>query len=203
MQGVGRFALLALLLAVPVAAHADDEPAGSGDWSRDGFLVAAGGYYQHEHYEGTCQNGVDATGSCIAGFRPDSSGGVAGHLGYRFHRWFAADLMIEWVKDFLEDDFQDSAYVVTTNLRIIWPLSRFQPYALLGGGFMRAPVPRPRERAVRIENGFAGRLGGGFDLWATEHWALYGEASYVLPAAINGLQNVPFLSVGGGFEFRY
>jgi opacity protein-like surface antigen len=203
MKRAAQLALTAaVLLGAAAAAHADPDESGH-DWSRNGLIVAAGGYYQMENYDDTCENGVDGDGKCIDGFRPDSSGGVAGHLGYRFHPWFAADLMVEWVKDALEDDFEESGYVVTANLRAIWPLGRWQPYALLGTGYMRAPVPRHGQRAVQTENGMAFRFGGGFDLWATEHWALYGEVSYVQPAPINDLDEVPYLSVGGGFQFRY
>lgn len=203
MKAAASLALAAAALLGTAAAARAGSDASARDWSRDGLIVAVGGYYQGENYDDTCQNGVDANGQCIDGFRPDSSGGVAGHLGYRFHPWFAADLMVEWVKDFLEDDFGESAYVVTANLRAIWPVSRWQPYALLGAGYMRAPVSRQGRRAVRTENGMAFRFGGGFDLWATEHWALYGEVSYVQPAPINDLDQVPYLSIGGGFEFRY
>lgn len=203
MRRAGRFALAVTVLGSLTAASRAEGAGPDEDWSRNGIYASLGGYYQKEFYGDTCLNGVDEQGSCIDGFRPDSSGGVAGHLGYRFHPYVAAEVMVEWVKDALEDQFDESAWLITANLKAYWPRWRIQPFALVGTGYMRAPVPTRGERDHSRENGMAFRFGGGFDLWASENWALMGEVSWVQPTPINDLDEVPFLSVGGGLQFRY
>lgn len=206
MRRAGRFALAVVAWVSLSAAASRAEAVGpkeGADWSRNGIYASLGGYYQKEFSEDTCTNGVAAGEGCIDGFRPDSSGGVAGHLGYRLHPYLAAEVQVEWVKDALEDQFDISAWMFTANLKAYWPRWRIQPFALLGTGYMRAPVPTPGERNYSIENGMAFRFGAGFDLWATERWALMGEVSWVQPTPINDLDKVPFLSVGGGVQFRY
>lgn len=195
---------LALLLLASGATPASSEPPpGEDPYSRNGWYLGLGGYYQREYSRDTCENGSIPGEGCIDGFRPDSSGGVAGHAGYRFHRYAAADLQFEWVKDALEDDFDESAYVATINLKAYLPWRRLQTFALLGGGYMRAPVPDRFERDIRVENGIAFRFGGGFELYASEHWALLAEASWVQPLPLNDLDKVPYLSAGGGFQYRF
>lgn len=200
MIGAGRLALAAALVA-SIAAPAAAEPGEQDPYSRDGFYVSLGGYYQKENYADTCDEIVDDV--CVAGFRPDSSGGAGTHAGYRFHRYAAAEIQFEWVKDALEDQFNESAYVVTANIKPFLPFGRFQPFALVGFGYMRAPVPVGDERDFSIENGITFRFGGGIDLYATEHWALVAETSYVQPLPVNQLDKVPFLSVGGAFQYRF
>lgn len=195
---------LALLLLLGVPLHAHAEPAPDADpYSRDGWYLAVGGYYQKEYSRDTCENGSLPGQGCVDGFRPDSSGGIASHAGYRFHRHAAADLQLEWVKDALEDDFEESAYVATLNLKAYLPWRRLQAFGLLGGGYIRAPVPDRFERQINLENGIAFRFGGGFELYATEHWALLAETSWVQPIPLNDLDKVPYLSVGGGLQYRF
>jgi len=204
MQTVRTLALALLLAVLPLVAAAEPPPEPDSDpYSREGWYVSIGAYYQKEYAQNTCEGGLTPELTCANGFQPDSAAGVASHGGYRFHRYAAAEVQFEWVKDALEDDFNEHAFVTTVNLKGYLPLRRLQPFALVGFGWMRAPVPLQMQRAVRVENGIAFRFGGGFELYATKHWALLGEVSWVQPLPINHLERVPYLSLGGGVQYRF
>ena len=98
---------------------------------------------------------------------------------------------------------------VTVGPKLILPLGRFQPYLDGGVGFVEASGNvRVTDRITGETRtggangaGFAGRFGGGIDLFLTENWSLYGDNAYTITAT--GPSNVYYYSFGVGGRYSF
>jgi outer membrane protein OmpA-like peptidoglycan-associated protein len=135
--------------------------------------------------------------------------------GYRFNDFFAAEALYEYMDDFgatlkfrnrpaADVDIQTNNFSLLG--KVILPTGTlFEPYVSGGVGFLNANGSS-KLRGLGLQGGgsdteFAGRVGGGFDAWITEHIAAYVEAAYVMP--ISDLSDVRYVSLGGGIKYSF
>ncbi len=88
----------------------------------------------------------------------------------------------------------------TINGKFFALTDRFQPYGLLGAGFMRAKAEILGFEIAK-DTDFAMRFGGGLDTYVTENWLINLEVSYVRPTG--DVKDINYFSLGGGFQFRF
>jgi outer membrane protein OmpA-like peptidoglycan-associated protein len=58
-----------------------------------------------------------------------------------------------------------------------------------------------RASGAESDTEFAGRVGGGVDVWITQHIAAYVDAAYVMPTG--GLSDLRYVSLGGGLKYSF
>lgn len=168
----------------------------------------------------------------------DDSFGVTGRGGYRCHPNVSAELQFEWLDNFdgtiaengmpMNDtarrfELELESLVFTTNVKGHLMTGRYQPFVLLGLGFMRmesktrdvspAALPRPpgcpadlsiscfsaqaRERITKV----AARFGGGLDFYLTENVVVSAEGSYLMPTG--KLSGLDYYSFSLGLQYRF
>lgn len=201
------------LVCTAAAINADDEAAEK-EYARPGWQLGVGGSYAIETFE----DDVDVPP--VPGPPPsvsvDDSFGIQGRAGYRCHERFSADVEVEWIHGFDADASQSGVgkiakgeiepIVVTANLKGYLLTGRYQPFLLVGGGFMRADeTVHDTSAALGLSDSddklrLAFRFGGGVDLYATRHIVLSAEADYVLPT---GSLDYDYVSVGLGLQYRF
>jgi len=136
-----------------------------------------------------------------------NSWGFDARGGYRFFDWFAVEGIFEYADDFganaprgRGDDL--SMISTTGNAKFIVPIERFQPYLSLGMGFLYVNSGEGFVDAVEDENwGFAGRIGGGVDIYLTRHISLYVDNAFTM--ATEDAENLYFYSLGGGARYNF
>jgi len=137
--------------------------------------------------------------------------------GYRFNDYLAAEALYEYMDDFGASvkvrnrpvghvDIQTSNFSLLG--KVILPTGTlFEPYALGGVGFLNANGNGELKRVGLHGEGadsnteFAGRVGGGLDMWITENIGAYIDAGYVMP--VSDLSSVRYISVGGGIKYSF
>jgi len=170
--------------------HEDD------DFTRPGAFAGLGFKWQVEGFQGEYRDqdygnswGFDARG------------------GYRFADWFAVEGIFEYADDFganapraRGDDL--SMITTTGNAKFIVPIERFQPYLTLGMGFLYVNSGEGFVDAVEDDNwGFAGRIGGGVDIYLTRHISLYVDNAWTM--ATEDAEDLYFYSLGGGAKYNF
>jgi opacity protein-like surface antigen len=139
------------------------------------------------------------------------SWGFNARFGYRFIDWLAVEGLYEYANNFgcdlghLEgsNDMSVQANIFTVDAKAILPLGRFQPYLSGGVGFLNANASRTgifREFEAS-STVFAGRVGGGIDLYLTEQFALMTEAGYLLPTG--DLDDMNMIPINAGFRYIF
>jgi opacity protein-like surface antigen len=204
--------LFATIVCAAAALNAEEETA-EDEYSRPGWLLGAGGSYAFETFE----DDVD-----LPSFMPslslsaDDSFSIHGRAGYRCHPRFSAEVEFEWVDGFDADISQSGVgkvakvdiepIVVTANIKGYLLTGRYQPFLLVGGGFMRADE-KVRDTAAALglsgsdhTTRFAARFGGGVDVYATRHIVVTAEAGYVLPT---GSLEYDYVTIGMGLQYRF
>lgn len=150
----------------------------------------------------------DVTGDPSA--EVDPSWGLNTRLGLRVFSFLALEGQYEWMDDFEATVFGQTANITghtfTGNLKLYLPIARVHPYLLGGIGFTRYKV----ESALPTENPdlFAGRIGGGADIYLTEKVALNAEVAALLTASDlefnnESLESLHYLSVSLGLMYRF
>jgi len=195
MRSFERSVVLAGALAIGIAlgtssAHAEDE------FNRPGPYVGVGGSY------------------IVSGFQDGAADGDFGDTlgfnargGYRFNDFFAAEGIYEYGDDFGAHQIVPGASIqtnaFTVNGKLLLPLGRFQPYLMGGVGFVNANADRAIARTGWDADGtsFAGRFGGGVDLWATENVAIYLDAAYTIP--VDEVSDLNHFSFGWGGKYSF
>lgn len=136
----------------------------------------------------------------------DPAPGVFAQAGYRFHPNFAGDVSFEWIStanisgDFVSSDAQvDRTLVGMANLKGYMLTGRVQPFGAVGLGYMNTRVEGLGQS--EDEGRFAARLGGGVDLYLTEHILGTVGASYVIPD--DDLHDFAYVSVILGLGYRF
>ena len=199
--------MVALLSALAVliaggSARAEDE------FNRPGFSVGLGASGLISGFQGV-----------LGRLDYGNTAGFNVHGGYRFNDFLALDGVYEYGNSFgrsssrfnetITGNSSINTNAVTIGPKLILPLGRFQPYLDGGIGFVEA------SGNVRVTNnitgvsrtggangaGFAGRFGGGIDLFLTENWSLYGDNAYTITAS--GPTNVYYYSFGVGGRYSF
>jgi hypothetical protein len=117
-------------------------------------------------------------------------------------------------------------FVATTDIKAYLLTGRYQPYLLLGGGTMHHKtkvtnptgivgtnvVVLPNEDTItfpvigsvdqsRSYTDFVVRLGGGIDIYATDHVVVNIDANYLAP--LGEVSGTSIYTIGGGIEYRF
>jgi opacity protein-like surface antigen len=142
---------------------------------------------------------------------------LSGRIGARANRFVAIEAAFDYsLTGFKASDtipnvgaaeIEAKALVGTGNIKLYPIDSRIQPFVMGGGGFMYATLdcklngvgvtcPLPSSKTT-----FAGRVGGGLDVYLTRNLALTGEIAYVIPTG--DLEDLNFLTFGGQLMFRF
>ncbi len=205
-------ALVAALLAVPPAAHAD-EPEGTPvvitepeaapvveerrvDFTRDGFFIQAQGVRAWELF---------------SGFDNDDDAGLNVALGWRGFEMFGGDFEFEWINRFESEGPPGTADIRTYTIALmfrVYPLARLfapdswfnrvQPYVRAGPGWQWVDQ---RGGGGDDRGDFSPRFGGGFDVYITENVVVTMGANYHHP--IGRVDNFTYITAGGGFQYRF
>ncbi len=169
----------------PLADDAD-EPEEIPSFSRNGGYLGLGGAFALENFRDEGDQ--------------DDSASIAFRAGYRGYPWLAVELLGEVLTAFDDSSQQGNdvkGFVVTVNAKAIAPLGRVEPWLMAGIGFLDIDADR---RSGRRDD-FAFRSAAGLDVYLTPSWALYGEASYLLPTG--EVKRYEHATFGGGILYRF
>jgi opacity protein-like surface antigen len=176
-----------------------------------GFYVQGGGNYSILTTEGDAAREIEDA----AGFTPpvhttsDDSWGAGGRLGWRVMKHLAIEGQFEIKTNFEFDHDTAAAGEEQTDFRYLsgilnakgyFPIGRFQPYGLIGGGYANAKIDPPNSTSDHRHAGEM-RFGGGFDLYGNENVGVYTEAAYVLP--FGDLSDFDHVAIGFGLILRF
>ena len=170
---------LALAAAAAVAAQAQTDE----DYSSVGPYVGAGGVYSVQMFDGN----VNA----------DNSSGFNVRTGFRLHPNFAMEALYEYYAKWDTKPGDISGWSVSANLKGYLMTGRWQPYAVLGLGYLSMES----DPGSHEEGDFMMRFGGGFEFNLTKNWQIGPEVAYVLP--FGDLDNFDFLTVSGGVRYSF
>jgi len=144
----------------------------------------------------------------------DGGWGASGHFGYRIRPRWAAELEIDWVKNFDFDtgdpkSTSKSASInngvdLSVNGKFYFLTGQFQPYAVFGVGMTSYQLDDADGNALRSrDTGFMYRGGLGIDMYGSEDetMGVNLEFSYVAPTG--DASPYDHMSVGWGFIFRF
>jgi hypothetical protein len=201
---LGIASAVALALLAGTARAADD------DFDRPGPYVGAGAAGGFSAFQGSLKSG-----------KFDDSVGFDVRAGYRFpQHLMGAALAAEGVYEYM-DDFGSAAKfgssgdakadIRTNNFsvmgKLILPIQRFQPYLTGGVGFLEQGSRR-RLKDIGLSDGgsdqdieFAGRFGGGVDVYLTQNVSLDVDTAYVIPRG--GLSDMQYFSLSGGAQYHF
>ena len=201
----------ALLGAFLLLACLHSSTAQAGDFNRFGPYLGISGVYALPLYEDQLQD-------INPGLSVSESPGLNARLGLRLASFFAIEAQYEWIEGFDVDLASVGklatfdAHNITGNLRFHIPIWRVDPYVLAGLGATIWGIedgPGPFD-FTDDGVGFAGRVGGGLDLYLTKHIVLNAEVTAVLttrtfdvPTQIESLDNLFFLSISAGLVYRF
>jgi len=207
---------LVLALAAPsFAVAADDEE----DWARTGpyfgvsavggtFITAPDNYEKQFVALGLETLPVPPLPAMDNDLDHDAAAGFDIYLGWRLHKYVAAELEVEYLPEVEFDenagDFVEAETLVFSGaVRGILPLGRFEPYVLGGIGFMDADVDDVRNLGVILNDGvgLAIRVGGGFDFHLHRNVALRFSTEWMLPRG--DIHEMEYVSIGGGLQYRF
>ena len=186
-------ALVAALLALPLSAAAED-------FLREGWYLGGRGVYVDADFDaqGVAQNEF--------GFNL-----VA---GYRISKYLASDFEFELIPSIPVSGKPGPNFDVLT-FDLAWmfrfyplslafdassPLHRVQPYLTAGPSWQWVQLQR-NQGNDHDTGGFAGRLGGGLDVYLTENLALNADAKYML--STGDVRDYRYLSIGWGFVYHF
>jgi hypothetical protein len=112
----------------------------------------------------------------------------------------ALELQSEWLKYDLGFGGRLDSVASTVNLRWFIPIGRVQPFFVTGVGcsYLRSDVGQ-----TSWELDVTGRLGGGVEFYATRNVALILDASYMITADNDIVEDMQYLSVGLGLIYRF
>jgi len=194
--------LAALSLVAATAASADSGFGRSGTY----LALGVGGAFETFHGEFD-PRGHDVGNALLVG----------GRVGSRLNRFAALDVAFDYTVNGFElsndaaRSIEATSLLGFTNLRLYPFEGRFQPYAFGGAGFMWARLDCRDLSGAAFDCGnagfsdhdvdFAGRFGGGLDIYLTRRVALSGELGYVMPTG--GLSDMCFLTFGAQLLFRF
>jgi opacity protein-like surface antigen len=203
MRTVESVSLLAVVAGLFVST-----PASSEDFARSGFylgLSVIGGAYTQVDEE--IEDALQALGYSVD-VDMDPAVGFDVYGGYRLHPHFALEAEFEMLPE-AEIDVSGvgtvaelETWTLMANAKAFLLTGRAQPFLRVGVGAMDAEIESTIGPSNRDgETDFAARFGGGVDVYLTEQIVFEAGASYVLPTG--DLEDVDYVSFGGGIQFRF
>ncbi len=197
-------AALGAALAATPAARAED-------YVRTGWYAGARGVYAVEDFD------VDTPAPAIAPSKAKAENDFGFNLfgGYRLFSFLASDFEFEYIDAIpvrgkpAGPNFDVRTFSLSWNFRgypLAWvfepgsPLQRLQPY--LSAGVANQWIQLQRlPSGDKDEGNFAGRLGGGLDLYLTENVVLTADAKYTL--GTGDVKEFRYWSIGWGLAYRF
>ncbi len=197
-------------LAEDAAAPGDEElvpeEEGRTDFARFGPYFGVSGAFGYPLFE-------DQISGATGGAEFDPSWGLNARVGLRVLPFLAVEAQYEWMAGFdvtglpVAADVEIDGHTLTGNLRFFVPVWEVHPYVLTGIGVTRYKIDLgPLGRAD--QDRFAGRLGGGLDMYLTEHVVVNFEATALL--TLNDLEfdqgsitSLHYLSASVGLMYRF
>ena len=210
----GAILLIGALAFAPVHSQADEIPSSEDNpYARNGFYLGLAGAFA---IDAAAEEELEKESGLKLRIGDDI--GLQARLGYRFHPRFAAEYQFEWITDvdidvqgvgFGNGAFQLERWASTANVKAYLATDIVQPFLLVGLGVMTvevdgSPVEVSPGTFVGLsveETDFAARFGAGFEVYATEHFVINLDASYVLPTG--SLEDFDYVSLGWGFQYRF
>lgn len=198
--GLGRLFLLVSLVAMPLAAAADDAAV---NYARNGWYLGAGGV--GASFEGL-DNHLDGIPG-VADAKVETGIGLNLNAGYRGDEHLAVELAFELLD---ETDIRHSGgergWVDTwTAMALTKPYlmtGRVQPFLLAGLGVMHAKLSELGSSANEDSSTeFAVRFGGGVDFYTTEHIVVALGIDYVMPTG--NLKDYDYIAFNWGLKYRF
>lgn len=182
----------------------------AGDFDRFGFYLGLNGAYGFPLFEDQVQDALGPTAEL------NDTWGLNTRAGVRLLSFLAIEAQYEWMKDFQIDapnplpDVDITGHTLTGNLKFIIPVWRVHPYLLAGFGFTSYKFDAVGAGSFS-DMFFAGRLGGGADIYITEHWAINAEATALLTANeldgiasnLDNLNSLHYVSASVGLMYRF
>jgi opacity protein-like surface antigen len=189
-------AAAATLAALPVSAQEAGDA--SSRFARRGVFLGLGALYALENFDTDAaiedpDNELDITA--------DDAGGLELRGGYRVHPNVALEMLYQFYGGFavkerttdVDDHFD--GWSLTAGGKLYPFLGRVQPYALAGlGGLVFTEKQGD-------DSGFLARLGGGVDVYATDHVVFAFEIGYALPAG--SIDDFQFVTFSAGIQYRF
>jgi hypothetical protein len=180
------------------------------DYSRAGCYLGLGGIVG---FPLGSEDGLESVTGSSADV--DESLGLHARGGCR-GKWGGGEVPFEWAEGFDVkadgDDFKVGGWALTLDGKV-YPLAglegklpalarRFQPFATVGFGYLTFDLPQLPPGVDVDDWDFAGRFGGGLDVYVTRNIVINVDATYVLPMT-SPLDELDYLSVGWGLLFRF
>jgi len=184
---------LAGIVGLLFAQEADPD----GDYGRHGFYLEAGGTRAYNLFEEEFPKGVQV----------DNSFGIHSRVGYRIFSRLALEAELEWVDEFGVNANENKILGIetltgTANAKGFLFTGPFQPYALFGVGVMNVSAKDSVGLGIAADStDLTFRLGGGFDFWANEKFAISLEGAYLRPTG--DLKDFDSISYTVGFQYRF
>jgi len=210
--GAGSVAIATVIGAACAIATNPSPKAADDDYARRGWLVGIGGSYAIETFSDDAESDLKSVFGPTTSFSADDSLGINGGVGYRCQRYFGAEVDVEWIDSFDGDvsvsglkvgTLEAEILVVTANAKGYFPIGRFHPFVVVGGGAMTAEL-QGSILGVSVSDdatNFTFRFGGGLDVYATSHIVVSLGVNYVLP--IGELRDLDYVSFGWGLQYRF
>lgn len=176
--------LVVLLLDLPaVAASAPQEEAEEIEFERSAFYLGVAGSFGHPYV-------VDQSDF-------DDAWGFDILAGYRAQDHFAIEGEFEAFWNF-QGDGNIQTWAVTLNVKVpFFATRRFQPFLKYGMGFMRAE----QDKFNRKGTDFTMRMGGGLDVYATDHFGVNTTLDYV--RGFGEVRDYRYMSLRLGVFYRF
>ena len=211
-----------LVLFWPGAALAEPAPTRDDAFDRNGFYLGVG-FVQAVYTEVEDDLEKELESLAGLGYIPpvvlEAPPGLDARVGYRFHPRLAAEVEIQWFAkagiQFTEDEGDPppldptlvealtlETVTLTVNSKAYLLTGRFQPFLLVGAGFMHFDAKDALGLGLSVDgDGFAARFGGGLDFYLTPNVVIALDGSYVLPTGdADGLN---YVSWSLGLQYRF
>lgn len=171
------------------------------DYAAPGAYIGAGGIYAVELFSQGDRNSTPVAYNKDGG-DVDNSGGFYVEAGYRILPNLAVDARYSYYNEFDADPGQIDAWSLTANAKGYILTGRFQPYVLVGLGYLAGNGSGGNQAAVANPgDGFMMRFGGGFDGYITEHLSMGPEIAYVMP--FGGASNLDMIEISAGLKYKF
>lgn len=176
--------------AAPAAVVAEPEV----DYAAPGAYIGAGGLYAVELFDD------------MENYNVSNSSGFQVNAGYRVMPNLAVEARYERYTEFdLDPNGHMNGWSLTANAKAFVLTGRFQPYALVGLGYLSMDKDRMTAGSnyESDDGAFAMRFGGGMDAYITENISMGPEIAYVLPISSDDIDDLDFLTVGAGLRYTF
>jgi opacity protein-like surface antigen len=161
------------------------------DYAAPAFYLGAGGVFAIELFDNT------------GGFDFGNSNGFNVRAGYRVHRNVAVEALYERYTEFDSDPFGNiKAWSASANAKVYPITGRWQPYGLVGLGYLGAEAHDNNPlTGSPSDGGFMMRFGAGMDANITENWQIGPEVAYVLP--FGDVDDLDMVTISGGVRYNF